>query len=97
MHELTPFIKNNKVEVIFESDYKPERLQKFVKGDPKAFGINYDTGNSAALNYDIDKEFKLYGRFIKNIHIKDRLKLGNIDLVRVIQILKNYLKHKNKI
>ena len=78
MHELTQFIKNNKVEVIFESDYKPERLQKFVKRfDLKAFGINYDTGNSAALNYDIDEEFKFYGRFIKNIHIKDRLKLGN--------------------
>ena len=28
------------------------------------------------MSYDIDKEFQVYGKYIKNIHIKDRLKRG---------------------
>ncbi len=72
------YLKKNKVSIIFESDFKPNILAKFIKNfNPKCFGINYDTGNSASLNYDINKEFAYYGKFIKNIHIKDRLKYGN--------------------
>ena len=40
------------------------------------FGINYDVGNSAGLNYEIDDEFNFYGKYIYNVHIKDRLKYG---------------------
>ena len=49
---------------------------KRKKFNAKFFGINYDTGNSAGLNYDTNEEFKNYGRFIKNIHIKDRVLYG---------------------
>ena len=35
--------------------------------------VNYDTGNSAALGYDPDEEFKSYGHKITDLHIKDRL------------------------
>ena len=38
-------------------------------------GINYDTGNSAGLNYDLDDEIK-YFKYVKNIHIKDRILNG---------------------
>ena len=34
---------------------------------------NYDTGNSASLGYDVNEEFSLYGDYISNIHIKDRV------------------------
>ena len=40
-------------------------------------GINYDTGNSAGLNFNISEEFNIYGKFIKEIHIKDRKKYGS--------------------
>jgi len=40
------------------------------------FGINYDVANSASLGFEIDSEFKNYGKYIYNIHIKDRLKNG---------------------
>ena len=33
-------------------------------------------GNSAGLNYKIDDEFKFYGKYICNVHIKDRIKHG---------------------
>ena len=51
------------------------------KFDARYFGINYDV-KQCILNYDIDKEFNYYGKYICNIHIKDRLgmkddKVGN--------------------
>ncbi len=71
-------LKKNKVKIIFESDFKPKKLSNFIKKfNTKYFGINYDLGNSASLNYDINEEFKYYGEYIRNIHIKDRKKFGN--------------------
>ena len=73
----------NKVKIIFGLTFNPKKLSKFIKKfNYKYFGINYDTGNSASLDYDIDKEFKNYGKYIYNIHIKDRLKFGKNCKVR---------------
>ena len=48
-----------------------------MKGlNPIYYSINYDTGNSASLGYDINDEFNTYGNLIKTIHIKDRLLNG---------------------
>ena len=71
------YLKDSNVKLIFESDFTPQRLKKFIKKfDKKYFGINYDVGNSAGLGYKIDDEFKFYGKYICNVHIKDRLKYG---------------------
>lgn len=70
-----------KLNILFESDYKPIRLHNFIKKfDKEFFGINYDTGNSAALGYDIEEEYR-YFKYVKNIHIKDRrLKSSSVRL-----------------
>ena len=66
------------MQIIFESDYHPKKLKSFIKKfNKKYFGINYDTGNSASLNYNMKDEFKYFGNRILNIHIKDRKKFGN--------------------
>ena len=71
-------LKKHNVQILFESDFKPEQLKNFIsKFNNRFFGINYDSGNSASLGYDINKEFMHYGSFIKNIHIKDRIRKGN--------------------
>lgn len=71
------YLKDSKVKLIFESDFTPQRLKKFIKKfDKRYFGINYDVGNSAGLNYKIDDEFRFYGKYICNVHIKDRIKYG---------------------
>ena len=68
---------NKKSEILFETDYKPDRVIKFIKKfRNKKVGINYDTGNSASLNYNLDDEIK-YFKHVKNIHIKDRVLNGN--------------------
>ncbi len=77
LKKLNYFLEKSKVNVLFESDFKPQKLLKFIKNfKNKNFGINYDLGNSASLSYDLEDEFNIYGKFIKNIHIKDRIKNG---------------------
>lgn len=59
--------------ILFECDYGPQELGRFIERLPEPeFGINYDTGNSAALGYRPAEEFSCYGRRICNVHIKDR-------------------------
>ena len=66
-------IKNMDLKILFESDYEPSKLKTFIEKLPEDFfGINYDIGNSAALGHDPEKEFKLIGERIKNVHVKDR-------------------------
>jgi hexulose-6-phosphate isomerase len=80
--EFNRIIKNSntndfKTKILFEIDYSPSRLKNFIKKfSINFFGINYDSGNSASLNYNIDEEFDCYGDRILNIHIKDRIKYG---------------------
>jgi len=67
------FFIENKLRILFESDFNPIDLKKFISRFPDdIFGVNYDIGNSAALNFDSDEEFLNYGNRILNIHIKDR-------------------------
>jgi len=66
---------DHKSMILFETDYPPRNVLKFIKKFNGKFGINYDTGNSASLNYDFNDEIK-YFKYVKNIHIKDRLISG---------------------
>ena len=69
---------------------------KFIKKfKSKNIGINYDTGNSSSLGYNFESE-KIYSKFIKNIHIKDRLLFGktvrlgngNAKIKKILQFFK---------
>lgn len=76
--ELKNFVKNNylqNIKILFETDYKPLKVYNFLQNFDNKFGINYDTGNSSALNYNIKDELIYFDR-VYNIHIKDRKKNG---------------------
>ena len=84
------------IRVIFESDYPPKELARFIgRLEPAVFGINYDIGNSAALGFLPDDEFAAYGDRIMNVHVKDRvlggttvaLGTGNADFQAVFSAL----------
>jgi len=91
--------KKLSIRVCFESDFSPKKLAKFISNyDHHTFGINYDTGNSAALGFNPIEEFDLYGKRIMNIHIKDRLYkgytvplgYGDTDFDTVFDLIKKY-------
>jgi L-ribulose-5-phosphate 3-epimerase len=68
------YFKTLGLRVLFESDFDPPSLCRLInRFDLDSFGINYDTGNSAALGFDPAKEIAAYGQRIMNVHIKDRL------------------------
>ncbi len=68
------FLAAHGLKVLFESDYEPQELARFIaRLDSALFGINYDIGNSAALGFNPHEEFAAYGPRIVNMHVKDRL------------------------
>jgi len=72
------FLAEHQLQVIFESDFIPVELARFIAHLPaERFGINYDVGNSAALGFDPTAEFAYYGTRILNVHVKDRLLGGS--------------------
>ena len=91
-------ILNKTTKILFESDFSPVKLHNFIeKFNNKHFGINYDSGNSASLNYKFDDE-KRYFKFVKNIHIKDRLVGGStVDLGKGNAELKSLIFYLKKI
>jgi len=75
--EQQSFLTQHNLKVIFESDFIPVELARFIDRLPaQCFGINYDIGNSAALGFKPIKEFAAYGTRVVNVHIKDRLMGG---------------------
>lgn len=68
------YLQSCGVSVIFESDFAPSDLARFISRLPSdVFGINYDIGNSAALGFQPKDEFAAYGHRITNVHVKDRV------------------------
>ena len=71
------FLLKKRMFILFETDFPPKKNLNFIKiFNSKNFGFNYDIGNSASLDYDPVKEFRHFGKYIKNVHIKDRKKYG---------------------
>ena len=92
------FLSKLKVTILFESDFSPIELARFIDRLPAdLFGINYDIGNSSALGMNPLDEFKAYGPRIINVHVKDRLLAGttvalghgNADFPTVFSLLRN--------
>lgn len=88
-------LRRANLQIAFESDFPPQKLKQWIDQlDSQIFGINYDSGNSAALGYDPGEELAAYGDRILNVHIKDRLLggttvplgTGNADLPRLCQL-----------
>lgn len=65
------------VRLCLETDLAPQAFAELLAGlGSPVFSVNYDTGNSASLGYDVREEFSAYGRRITDVHIKDRVRDG---------------------
>lgn len=77
LHEREVFFKDRDLKIVFESDFGPIELARFIgRLGADTFGVNYDIGNSAALGFDPKEEFAAYGDRVLNVHIKDRPRDG---------------------
>jgi len=74
MNLIQAHLKENNMQIAFESDFKPKQLKQFIdKFDAEYFGINYDIGNSASMGFNWENELLEYGNSVINVHIKDRV------------------------
>lgn len=73
LEEVLPIAKKHAVWIGLETDFPPGRFKVLLERfDDPHLRANYDTGNSAGLGYDPKEELAAYGKYIANIHIKDR-------------------------
>jgi len=60
-----------------ETDLPPGPFSELLNAfDSDRVSVNYDIGNSAALGFNPEDEFKSYGNRITDVHIKDRMLHG---------------------
>jgi len=95
--DLDPLLKKYNIILSIESDLNPKNFLKFIKKiNSSNVSVNYDTGNSAYMGYDIIEEFETYGDLISEIHIKDRffkgssviLGTGDVNFITFFKLLK---------
>jgi len=88
------------IEIHLETSLDPEQFANLLSNiSHPLLKVNFDTGNSSSLGYDLNDEFTAYGSRIGSVHIKDRilggatvpLGTGSTDF----QGLKNNLKRVN--
>ena len=74
LRKIYPVLKTNKIKILFEMNFKPKKCLKFIKNfNCKFIGINYDMGDNASYGFNPNEEISLYGKYIDNVHIKDRV------------------------
>jgi hexulose-6-phosphate isomerase len=65
------------IELHLETDLPPAGFAQLLANlEHPLVRVNYDSGNSASLGYDVRDEFARYGPRIGSIHIKDRVRGG---------------------
>ena len=68
------FAEQNQVFLTLETDLPPKSFQDLLLDfNHPNIKANYDIGNSISLGYDPSIELPILSKWIKNIHIKDRL------------------------
>lgn len=62
------------VEIHLETDLSPRRFAQLLDRLPHPrLKVNYDSGNSASLGFDVREEVAAYGTRVGSVHIKDRI------------------------
>lgn len=77
IRELLDFTMQKKIELLLETDLAPRDFNGLLRElRTPVVSVTYDIGNSASLGYDPKEEMDAYGRFVRNVHVKDRLLEG---------------------
>lgn len=66
------------VEIHLETSLSPSQFADLLSNiHHPLLRVNYDSGNSSALGYHPDDEFRAYGSRVGSVHIKDRIRGGS--------------------
>jgi L-ribulose-5-phosphate 3-epimerase len=77
LQSLLPAAEEFKVEIHLETSLAPQPFASLLKQCPHSLlRVNYDSGNSCSLGYQVEEEFAAYGPRIGSVHIKDRRRGG---------------------
>ncbi len=73
LDEIIQLAETQGIKIGLETDFTSEKIIKLLDSfKNNKVVLNYDTGNSASLGYNPKEELRVLGKYIKNIHIKDR-------------------------
>ena len=99
MKKILRNIENKNIFISFETDLDPKSFLDLIQSfKPYKIFVNYDMGNSTSNNFSFEEEINLLGRYIKNVHIKDRISNkgktvplgeGNTDFKNIFKKLKH--------
>lgn len=77
---VVPTATREAITLTLETDLPPRPFLELLEGIGEPLvKANYDSGNSSGLGYDSYEEITTLGKFVHNVHIKDRL-LGGITM-----------------
>lgn len=77
LRKIIPIIEEDSMETGLETSLAPLEFKDLLeKINHPLIKANYDTGNSASLGYDTREEIIALGKWISNVHIKDRILNG---------------------
>lgn len=75
--EVLPLAAKHELEIHLETSLSPREFADLLEKLPSSnLKVNYDSGNSASLGYDVPEELGAYGSRIGSVHIKDRIRGG---------------------
>lgn len=95
--KVLPIAEKLSININFETDLNPTQFKYLLTQFSSDYiKVNYDIGNSASLGYNPIEEFEAYGKYISDLHIKDRvlgggsvkLGTGNADFDTIFELLK---------
>lgn len=77
LRECLPHAETHNIKIGLETSLNPNDFKKLLESiDHPLIEANYDTGNSASLGFDTEEEVLKLGKWIHNVHIKDRVLRG---------------------
>jgi L-ribulose-5-phosphate 3-epimerase len=77
LRSIAPRCEATGVEIHLETSLPPKRFAELLAAvDHPKVKVNYDSGNSASLGFDVGEEFAAYGARVGSVHIKDRVRGG---------------------
>lgn len=78
LRRVLPLAEQLGVEIHLETSLGPSEFASLLAQVPHSIlNVNYDSGNSASLGYDVRCEIAAYGPRIGSVHVKDRVYGGS--------------------